>query len=187
MCNPVLWVQAALTIASIGSQVAGQNAANGASEDFQKAFAKANNTAAVGELSQLRIRQEQEHEASAVERLRAERETARNRSTAEVALGESGIGGNSVSAILKDYGVQEGLYKASLARQLQLTDMQIEAEGRAIHDITVADNINMNRSISSPDYIGAAAKIGAVGVQGYKDYQADKAAKALSAVKKEGP
>lgn len=85
-------------------------------------------------------------------------------STARVAAGESGIGGNSIEALLQDFQRTEGTYAAMVEanrKGLRMADMdqksalKAQAEGRM-----ASIQPYVASPIAQPDYLGAALRIG---------------------------
>lgn len=172
MCDPVSITSLAITVASTAASIKGQRDQASAERDYQVAQGRETNKVANRQLSQLSIRQAQEQEAAAIEKLRADRMTTRESSTSRVALEESGIGGNAASQILRDLTQQGGLYTAALDRQLKITNSSISDQREGVVTQAGYDHARNARPIAGPDYFGAAAKIGAAGIDAYDRHQA---------------
>ena len=177
MCEPTTIAMLAISVASAGAQLKGQIDQGKAQKQYQNSLDLETNRVANTQLSQLAIRRSQENEATATEKLRASREATLQASTARVATAESGVSGNSASQLLRDYTQQQGLYTAALDRQLTITSSSLKSQGDAVLTQAGYDKTAAARPIAGPDYFGAAAKIGAAGLNAYdahSDYLAKK-------------
>lgn len=169
MCAP--WVpyviMAIMGAAEASSNYQAQKKNFEAQAKYQEDMAKANNEVAQTQLEQLRIRQSQEREANLQEKLRAEREASRQQSTAVVSLAEAGNQGQSAAMLLRNFQTQEGLYKAALARQLEMNNQQLESNIEAIRRQADYDNTGMNRPLFPANKSELAIGIGKSAASAY--------------------
>jgi hypothetical protein len=163
-CEPttILMVTSlALSAAGTVASLEGQRQAANSQADYQTQLAAANVENARVQSEQVRDQQSQTNEASQRESAQASLASRKAASTAQVAAGESGVTGNSVDALLGDFKMQEGLYKESLLRQKQLTDVGAGQQLNAIRSGADAQNLSMNAPIAQPNYLAAALQFGA--------------------------
>lgn len=175
-CNPAAYAIAAIVTAIAGSAVtitAQQNQAE-AQSDYQTKLGRENNKAAARQAEMARDEQAQAKEAAARDAAAAALASKRAKSSALTAAGESGVSGNSVDALLRDYRAQEGFYKEALIRQNQLTDVGTGQKVDAIMQGATASNLSMNAPIAQPNYLSAALKVGEATFGAMRQYQLDK-------------
>lgn len=83
----------------------------------------------------------------------------RAQATATVSAGESGISGNSVDGLLAELAGMSGKDNANAEVNYLRRDQAIQADMQNNYT-TTASNINKLETPKSPDYLGAALKIG---------------------------
>lgn len=163
-CEPttILMVASlALSAVATGVSMEQQRSAANSQADYQEQLAAANVENARIQSEQVRDQQAQTNEGTQRESFQASLASKQAASTATVAAGEAGVTGNSVDALLKDFKMQEGLYKESLLRQKQLTDVSAGQNINAIRSSADASNLSMNAPIAQPNYLAAALNFGA--------------------------
>lgn len=93
------------------------------------------------------------------------------RSTASVAAGEAGVSGLSVQALLDDFSAQEGRFNSAVRRNLEGEQAQGESDKAAAQALAEGRIQSVTpfiaAPIESPDYFGAALRIGQAGVDYY--------------------
>jgi hypothetical protein len=124
----------------------------------------------------LQDRSSQEGEAATQKTLEQAREGAAARSRALAAAGEAGVSGLSVNALLTDFMGQEARYRESVATNLGYSKDQLasEMEGvRAQAQGRIASiQPYMRQPVDSPNYFGAAMRVGGNALDAYNKYRA---------------
>ena len=164
MCEPTTLAAASLAVgvaqAGMGYMAQQEEAAN------QRAYqeqARANaEQARQYDMQQLTLRQSQEGEKTGQQMFEARLDAAKRRSTAEVALGERGVVGESIDSIARDYFAQEGRNEASLLRNNTsvINQLQVEKDGatsRYVERTTF-------KPIKDPSALGLGLGIASAGV-----------------------
>lgn len=174
-CEPTTIALASLAISGAGTvaSLQGQKYAADAQARNQGDLTTANNQVAVEQMSQLRIQQAQSQEATTRDNERARLAAQRARSTATVAAGEAGVSGNSVDALLAEYGQQLGQYREATNRQTQLNAQGINTQVAAIRTGTRFQNLQINAPIAGPNYGAAAVRLAGDVLGTYRAYNPD--------------
>ena len=155
MCDPI---SATLVATSVGSNIAGFVGARQQAKAqlrYQAQAAAAERQRFAQEQTSLRMRQAQEQEAVGRELEQVSRKSQQALARARVSVGEAGVAGASVQALMDDYTRQEAGYRAALLRQQELgavaTGMGLEQAGFA----TQQRQIGINRPVSKPSALVA--------------------------------
>lgn len=92
--------------------------------------------------------------------------------TARVSAGEAGVSGLSVDALLRDLSGQAGYDNATATENYLRQDRSINFRRENAQNAAVsAVNSVRQPQIQSPDYLGAALRIGQSGLNVYADYK----------------
>ena len=166
MCEPttaLLVLSAASTVAGVygqQQQVKAQNAYNDQQAKNAMEAYKAN-------LAQTNLMQSQEHAAATQKINENNRAAEAAKAKALVSAGESGISGLSVDTLLADLSGEQARYNESVNQNYQNASMAIDNQ-RTNAQVTAASQINSLKTPQSPDYLGAALRIGTA-VYDYKN------------------
>lgn len=157
MCNAIsmLVLSAASTVASVygqQQQVKAQNASNDQQAKNTMEAYKAN-------IAQTNLMQSQEHAAATQKINENNRAAEAAKSKALVSAGESGISGLSVDALLADLSGEQARYNESVNQNYENASMAIDNQRKNAH-INASSQINQLKTPQSPDYLGAALRIG---------------------------
>ncbi|QDB71023.1 internal protein B [Bordetella phage vB_BbrP_BB8] len=96
----------------------------------------------------------------------------RAQATARVSAGEAGVSGLSVDALLRDLAGQAGYDNATAVENYMRQDADINARRENTQNsYTSGLNSIRQTQIQSPDYLGAALRIGQAGLKSYADYE----------------
>lgn len=164
MCDIGTALFLASTAATAASVVGQQQQAN-AQVQFQEELGISQNKQAAIQSTVVRDRQAQEREIKGRESFKAKLEADAAKATAVTAAGEAGVNGNSVDALLQEFGLQEARFQESLLRQEQFDDANAESEIEAIRSGASSFNTQLSRPVAQPNYIGAALRIGTDALQ----------------------
>ena len=158
MCEPT----AAMLVLNVASTVAGvygqqqQAKAQNAYNDQQAKNAMA---AYRANLEQTNLMQSQEHAAATQKVNENNRAAEAAKATALVSAGESGISGLSVDALLANLSGEQARYNESVNQNYENASMAIDNQ-RTNAQVNAASQINSLKTPQSPDYLGAALRIG---------------------------
>lgn len=168
MCNPALAL-VVLSVAATAATTYGQMEAADAQNKFQKATVKEGSKIAREDfdtkIEAESRRQLEEREARSQQTQAVKTETAKARSSAEVAAGESNVGGLSIESLLADFDTQEAANLGSISRSGSFSTRQFDLSARS-HRAT-ANNYLTNlrgRPAARPNLLAAA--IGGAGAAG---------------------
>lgn len=153
----------ASTAAGIGGAVMQHNAASSAATANRQAAVKAYGH----EQGALTLRQIQEQNASADQRLQQQNEYTRARASAVNAGDAAGIRGLSVDALLNDLAGQQGDRVKANDTNLGMTLQQLQAE-KVASGTGLQSRVN---SIAKPSNAALALTIGGQALDGYSSYQ----------------
>ena len=103
--------------------------------------------------------QSQEHAAATQKVNENNRAAEAAKATARVSAGESGISGLSVDALLANLSGDQARYNESVNQNYENASMAIDNQ-RTNAQVNAASQINSLKTPKSPDYLGAALKIG---------------------------
>lgn len=157
MCLPLAAAGAAapyLVGAGTGLQLLG--AQSGYKRELQiaaDAAAQANRSAVV-QYSQLQVRQEQEA-AQAAQAIRENANKARAaEGTLRVAIGESGIGGNTAAALHAGFERSAAAYEGAVIRNKAFLDANFIDQGKAVEQGARAQAAQAYAQVKPPNYLG---------------------------------
>jgi len=161
MCNP-----AALTVASTATQLLGQGQNARAQSDYQKKLYALNTKAAdenaVLSYQQIQQRQLQENEKASQAINAAHRQATLATGRLVTSTAESGVGGNTVAALLGDFRRQEADYVQTTIRNRAFLDDQLKLEMESVEKRRQAQIISgMSSPVPGPDFLNAGIKMGA--------------------------
>lgn len=157
MCDPV--TMAVLTIASTAATVEGQRQAAKAQEQTNQRQYENAMQARAANINQTNLMQQQEREG-AMQKLEENNLAARAaQSTANVSAGESGISGLSVDSLMADLGTRQNRFNSSVETNYDRTAESIALQRENVN-INAASQINQLKTPATPDYFGAALRIG---------------------------
>ena len=154
MCNSL-----ALSIASTVAGVYGQQQQAKAQNAYNEQQAKNTMEAYRANIAQTNLMQSQEHAAASQKINENNRAAEAAKAKALVSAGESGISGLSVDALLADLSGEQARYNESVNQNYQNASMAVDNQ-RKNAQITAASQINQLKTPQSPDYLGAALRIG---------------------------
>lgn len=168
MCEPttLFFVQAGLSAASAFQQHQTQKALAGAQKAHGEAqFAVAKDLAtrsALRSYEGIRGRQQEEREAASADISRIARQAAVATGQVRQSAADAGVAGNSLSALLLDFQMQETDYAFRVDRNLQARDRQADREGAGVRDQTHARIISaVPAPVAEPSFLGFLLGAGA--------------------------
>ena len=164
MCEPTTLL--ALSVASTVAGVYGQQQQAKAQNAYNNQQAKNTMEAYRANLAQTNLMQSQEHAAATQKINENNRAAEAAKAKALVSAGESGISGLSVDTLLADLSGEQARYNESVNQNYQNASMAIDNQ-RTNAQVNAASQINSLKTPQSPDYLGAALRIG----QATYDYQ----------------
>ena len=155
MCS----IPLALSITSTVAGVYGQQQEAKAQQAYNEQQAKNTMAAYRANLEQTNLMQSQEHAAATQKVNENNRAAEAAKATARVSAGESGISGLSVDALLANLSGDQARYNESVNQNYENASMAIDNQ-RTNAQVNAASQINSLKTPKSPDYLGAALKIG---------------------------
>ena len=173
MCNTL-----ALSIASTVAGVYGQQQQAKAQNAYNEQQAKNAMEAYKANLAQTNLMQSQEHAAATQKINENNRAAEAAKAKALVSAGESGISGLSVDALLANLSGEQARYNESVNQNYENASMAIDNQRTNAH-VTATSQINSLKTPQSPDYLGAALRIGQA-VYDYKNPQVNSKATSRS-------
>jgi hypothetical protein len=121
---------------------------------------------------QARDRQLQEREAAAHEINTVHREARRRIATAQVAAGEGGVAGASLTHLMNDFHRKDLEFATNVNRNLQFREANIEDQLESIRSGTQGQIENlMYMPTPGPSFLGAALRIGSSALGAYGQYK----------------
>ena len=157
MCNAVAMF--ALNVASTVAGVEGQRQQAKAQNAYNDQQAKNAMEAYRANLAQTNLMQSQEHAAATQKVNENNRAAEAAKAKALVSAGESGISGLSVDTLLADLSGEQARYNESVDQNYQNASMALDNQ-RTNARVNAASQINSLKTPQSPDYLGAALRIG---------------------------
>lgn len=158
MCEPTTILAIASVASTVASVNAQQQAAKAQEQSNQRQYDNSLRAMAAN-VNQTNAEHMQQREAS-IQKLEENNMAARAaKATATAAAGESGISGLSVDALLSDLSGKQGRYTSSVTTNYENAEMAINNQRENI-GINAANQINSLKTPQSPDYLGAALRIG---------------------------
>ena len=158
MCEPTTALLV-LSAASAAAGVYGQQQQAKAQNAYNDQQAKNTMEAYRANLAQTNLMQSQEHAAATQKINENNRAAEAAKATALVSAGESGISGLSVDALLANLSGEQARYNESVNQNYENASMAIDNQ-RTNAKVTAASQINSLKTPQSPDYLGAALRIG---------------------------
>ena len=155
MCS----IPLALSITSTVAGVYGQQQEAKAQQAYNDQQAKNAMAAYRANLEQTNLQQSQEHAAATQKINENNRAAEAAKATARVSAGESGISGLSVDALLANLSGEQARYNDSVNQNYENASMALDNQ-RTNAQVNAASQINSLKTPKSPDYLGAALKIG---------------------------
>lgn len=131
MCEIITLASMGLGVAQAAAGYQAASAQSKAQSALSRQNAKNAARAAQNQYSNLSIREQQEGQATAQQKLDSEIQKAQIAAASEVAAGEGNIGGNSVGHILRDIYAQAGRNDVTLDRNLQMQTEYLQKEKQA--------------------------------------------------------
>ncbi len=173
MCEPttLLAISLAISTAGTAASLEGQRYQASTQATHQRELTKANNASAAEQMSQLRIQEAQSTESRARETEKARLASQKAVSTATVAAGEAGVGGNSVDALLQEYGMQFGQFKEASARQAAFNKSATDAQVAATSLGGNYQNKSINAPIVGPNYLAEGLRLGGDYLRSYNAFR----------------
>lgn len=165
MCEPTAML--ALSVASTVAGVYGQQQQAKAQQAYNDQQAKNAMEAYKANLAQTNLMQSQEHAAATQKINENNRAAEAAKAKALVSAGESGISGLSVDALLANLSGEQARYNESVNQNYENASMAIDNQ-RTNAQVNAASQINSLKTPQSPDYLGAALRIGTA-VYDYKN------------------
>ena len=162
MCEPTT-IATALTIASAGAGLYGQQQQAKATESYNNDLARNAVIANNQRNAQISQRQLQERDSATQKIMNNNIEARKAEATARVAASSAGVGGVSVDSLLGEIGMNRGRYNASVGENLRGSNMALDWE-RVNADNNMRSTFNSMVAPKMPDYLGAALKIGTAGM-----------------------
>ena len=157
MCDPAAMF--ALSVASTVAGVEGQRQQAKAQNAYNDQQAKNAMEAYRANLAQTNLQQSQEHAAATQKVNENNRAAEAAKAKALVSAGESGISGLSVDTLLADLSGEQARYNESVNQNYQNASMALDNQ-RTNAQVNAASQINSLKTPQSPDYLGAALRIG---------------------------
>ena len=157
MCNSAAMF--VLNVASTVAGVEGQRQQAKAQNAYNEQQAKNAMEAYRANLEQTNLMQSQEHAAATQKVNENNRAAEAAKATARVSAGESGISGLSVDTLLADLSGEQARYNESVNQNYQNASMALDNQ-RTNAQVNAASQINSLKTPQSPDYLGAALRIG---------------------------
>ena len=157
MCNATAML--VLNVASTVAGVYGQQQQAKAQKAYNDQQAKNTMEAYKANLEQTNLMQSQEHAAATQKVNENNRAAEAAKATALVSAGESGISGLSVDALLANLSGEQARYNESVNQNYENASMAIDNQ-RTNAQVNAASQINSLKTPQSPDYLGAALRIG---------------------------
>lgn len=184
MCPPALaWASFIVAAAGEGTNLYMQKQQQNAQVSYQEQMGEQQNKIAASNMANVRSAEAQDAEARAREGEKARLATQKAEATATVAAGESGVGGNSVNALLQEYVANLGQYKEAASRQAAWNETAENNQLTAIRLGSQSSILQLQQPVAGPNYAASATRLGAAGFGAYRDYNPDAFRKPLSTTK----
>ncbi len=167
MCPPLVIASIAMSAASTGLQIRGQQIQAKTQEKVQANASAVERQRYLNEVSSLRTQQGQEQVAMA-QKLQSNKTRAREaRATARVSAGEAGVAGLSVNALMNDLTRKEAMYNNSVNTQAQMLDVRRDLSLRDAGLGFTNNMLRINRPIEEVNYAGALVSGAQTGLSTY--------------------
>jgi hypothetical protein len=162
VCDPVSLFAISASIAGVQAGATIYNQQQQA--DFQKDLFRVNKQAAnenaLAGYAALARRDTEEHIAATQAIQQNANRAAAARGTARVAAAESGVSGNSAEAVIDEFTRSELDYQQAVIRRKTFADAQLMEQKRAVRSGQQAAILSALPTITGPDYLGAALRLG---------------------------
>jgi len=169
MCNPLLIVTAISAISSAAAQNQSVKAQNATNDNIrQNSITNMNEN-----IAQVEVAKSQAAAQAGQKQLANNLEAQRAMSTARVQVGENGINGLSVDALLSEMDGNRNRYNDSVTANLTDTVTNLNNQRTSIRN-GAASQVNALQTPAPVDYLGAALKIGGAAYQSYSTPAAKK-------------
>ncbi len=150
-------------ILSVASSAAGvvQQSQQASAEAARARQVEVNATAAFNAkeaATNLRLSQEAAAKSQRVQNVQIDRLKAQ--STAEVAAGEAGVGGQGVDAILQDFERSDARFRAAEATNFRFLEQQAQDDLKGFSAEAQGRILDAQPTTSAPSFLGAALRIG---------------------------
>lgn len=165
MCEPTMIIAGITAVSTIADvygqrqQAKQQTAVNVKKKEATEKSYRAN-------LAQTNLMRLQEYKKATTAVQESSKERWAAQSTAMTSAGESGVGGNSVQALLDDLRGQQGSYDASVKEQYD-QNMQGIAFQQQNLDIDKSSQLNLIQAPAKPNYLGGLLRIGGAVAKAY--------------------
>lgn len=163
MCD----IPTTLSVLKTASEVYGQRQQAKAQNAYNEQQAKNVMESYKANIDQTNLRQSQEQAAATQKINENNRAAEAAKAKALVSAGESGISGLSVDALLANLSGDQARYNDSVNQNYENASMEIDNQRKNAH-INATSQINQLKTPQSPDYLGAALRIGTA-VYDYKN------------------
>ena len=157
-CEKMCTIPLALSVASTVAGVYGQQQQVKAQNAYNDQQAKNAMEAYKANLEQTNLMQAQEH-AAATQKVNENNRAAEAAKATALVSAESGIPGLSVDALLANLSGEQARYNESVNQNYENASMAIDNQRTNAH-VNAASQINSLKTPQSPDYLGAALRIG---------------------------
>ena len=172
MANLMIAVSAASTAVSFMGQQQQANAQNAMAARRQELGTARALENYANQSRQARDRQLQEREAAAHEINAVHREARRRTATAQVAAGEGGVTGASLTHLMNDFHRKDLEFATNVNRNLQFKEENIENQLESIRSGTQGQIENlMYMPTPQPSFLGAGLRIGSSVLGAYAQYR----------------
>ena len=163
----MIYISAAIALASAATSVVGQKQQADAQEKQQKMAAQQERQRYLEEVTSLRQQQTQEQVAKSQRMQEAELKGKEAKAQAVVAAGEAGVAGLSVEALVANISRKQATYAFSEQKQAEMMSasrtMEIQSSGAGYQ----RNLFTINRPIPQPNYLNAALEGAQTGMSVY--------------------
>ena len=151
----MIYISAAIAVASAASSAVAQKQAADAQERQQKIASQQERQRYLEEVTSLRQQQAQEQVARSQRLQEAELKAKEAKAQAVVAAGEGGVAGLSVEALVANISRKQATYAFSEQKQAEMMSasrtIEIQSSGTGYQ----RNMLTINKPIPQPDYVGA--------------------------------
>lgn len=159
MCEPTTATLVYLSIASTAASIAAQQQAAKAQAAQNKSTYDSQMVAYNANLANANLMKQNEADQLSAKKIANNAAADRDMAKVTVSAGENGVSGLSVDALLADLGGEAGRANSTAESNYFMKDRAIEAD-RMNAWAGTANAVNSLKTPQSPDYIGAALRIG---------------------------
>jgi hypothetical protein len=176
VCNPaaLFAIQGGLAVTSQAINFIQQKQAADAQEEFNERLIQETEKAATRDAlrnyESVQSRRSEQRTSAATEIDRVTRQAIQATGTATAGAAKSGVAGQSLAALILDFGRKEGEFRTSVGRRLRFQEAQAERDLEAIHSQGRGRVIAAAQPpVQHPSYVGAALRAGTAIVGAYQD------------------